>query len=126
MKVSLATLALLSVSGKNASNTLYDLSTVSGGYENWGISSKNLKPLKASDFAFHNNEDPRSIPSVLSGKKYLTSTEAKLLSHKQTDVASEPAGPNRDWFTAYNKFDSEYVQVSESESSSDEDDAPED
>lgn len=116
MKVSLATLALLSVSAKD-------------GYENWGISSKNLQPLKASQFAFHYNEDPTSVPAVLSGKKYLTSTEAKLLSHKQTDLASEPEGPNRAYFVPYNKFDNEYLQMSESESESssdDETDAPRD
>ena len=59
----------------------------------------------------------------------MTSTEAKLLSKKQTDLASEPKGPNRDYFVPYNKFDKEYVQISESESESssdDETDAPRD
>lgn len=80
----------------------------------------------------HSNEDPTSLPLILSGKKYLTSTEAKLLKHDQTDLASEPEGPNRVFFQPYNKWDKEpgLVQLaeseSESESSSSDDEAPED
>ena len=44
-------------------------------------------------------------------------------------MASEPEGPNRDYFVPYNKFDtvpSDLVQLSESSSSSDEDEEPKD
>jgi hypothetical protein len=117
MKVSLAISALLSVSADS-------------GYENWGISSKNLQPLKSNKFQLHWNEDPTSLPLVLSGKKYLTSTEARLYKNKHTDLASEPLGPNRRFFTAYNKFDDEpkllQLNESESESESSSDDDTED
>ena len=56
----------------------------------------------------------------------MTSTEARLLSNKQTDLAEEPKGPNRDYFVPYNKFDKEYLQMSSSSSSDDETDAPRD
>ena len=65
MKVSLAT-SLLVASASAGS-----------GYDNWGISNRNLVPLRPS--AYHYNEDPTSVPIILSGKKYLTSTEAKLI-----------------------------------------------
>ena len=61
MKVSFAIIALLGVKAGD-------------GYDNWGISNRNLQPLESSKFALHWNEDPTSVPSILSGKPYLTST----------------------------------------------------
>ena len=60
----------------------------------------------------------------------MTSTQAKLFKNKLTDLASEPVGPSRKFFTAYNKFDKEpkllQLAESESESESESDESSED
>merc|ERR1711907_883120 len=35
-------------------------------------------------------------------RRYMTSTQAKLLSRGQSDLAKEPLTPNPDWYTPYN------------------------
>ena len=96
MKVSFAIIALISESKAQYQGE---------GYDNWGLSSHNLVPLYPSPAS--PNEDPHGLPSPLSGKKYLTSTQAKLLSKGLTDLAAEPKGINNDFFEAYNKDSTE-------------------
>ena len=108
---------------------IFALLNESTAYDNWGLSSKNLKPLYPS---LGGNEDPHGLPSPLSGKAYLTSTQAKLLSKNLTDIAVEPKGINMDFFTPYNKDSTEpkYLQLDSesdsSDSSDDESEAPRD
>ena len=108
---------------------IFALLNDSQAYDNWGLSSKNLKPLYPS---LGGNEDPHGLPSPLSGKAYLTSTQAKLLSKNLTDEASEPKGINMDFFVPYNKDSTEpkYLQLDSesdsSDSSDDEQEAPRD
>lgn len=40
---------------------------------------------------FHFNEDPHSVPDPIAGKKYMTSTQAKLIHNEQFQTAVEPA-----------------------------------
>ena len=70
------------------------------------------------------------MPEPISGNEYLTSTQAKYVRNKQTDMASEPDGLDQQFFSAYNKnsveptavqLDSESDSESDSDSSSDSD-----
>merc|ERR1712147_14951 len=60
----------------------------------------NLTPTHPLEF--HPNEDQSSVPDPMTHKKYMTSTQAKLLSKVQDDLAHEPLTPNPDWYTPYN------------------------
>ena len=68
----------------------------------------------------HWNEDPTSRPEVLSGKKYLTSTQAKYISQNYTGhiKAMEPEGPEQYWLRPYNVDDQEYVSLNMGQESS--------
>eukprot|EP00356_Strombidium_inclinatum_P005672 CAMPEP_0170492738 /NCGR_PEP_ID=MMETSP0208-20121228/12752_1 /TAXON_ID=197538 /ORGANISM="Strombidium inclinatum, Strain S3" /LENGTH=249 /DNA_ID=CAMNT_0010768529 /DNA_START=17 /DNA_END=766 /DNA_ORIENTATION=+ len=73
----------------------------------------------------HWNEDYHTMPDPVSGKAYLTSTQAKYLRSEQTDLASEPKGTDPQFFNQYNKDSIEptHVQLeSDSESSDSSDD----
>ena len=39
---------------------------------------------------YHFNEDPHSVPDPIAGKKYMTSTQAKLIKNEQFQTAVEP------------------------------------
>ena len=76
-------------------------------------------------FMFHENEDINSVPAPLSNRRYMTSTQAKLISHGNDDLAHEPWGHDKQFLDPYNKAAKEYVQLN-SESSSDSDSDSED
>mmetsp|Transcript_1769 Transcript_1769/g.3111 ORF Transcript_1769/g.3111 Transcript_1769/m.3111 type:complete len:235 (-) Transcript_1769:271-975(-) len=99
--------------------------------------AKNEGPIYAP--TLHWNEDPNSVPSPLSGVRFVTSTQARLHAENYTGhiEAKEPKGVNPVNFHAYNTDDAEYIALrnramaeeSESESSdsdsSDSDEEPE-
>lgn len=51
----------------------------------------NFAQMNASDM-IHPNQDPTSIPNPLNGVSAMTSTQAKYIGNKTTDLASEPKG----------------------------------
>ena len=53
------------------------------------VSTPDGSPVYVSEFHF--NEDPHSAPNPVSGKPYLTSTQAKLVANGQFQLAREPA-----------------------------------
>lgn len=73
--------------------------------------------------AFHENEDINSVPAPLSNRKYMTSTQAKLLSRDQDDLAHEPEGLAPQFREPYNKYAKEPVFVSIEDSDSDSSDS---
>ena len=76
-------------------------------------------------FMFHENEDINSVPAPLNNKKYMTSTQAKLISKGQDDLAHEPWGLDGQFREPYNKYAPEpkllQIEDSDSDSSSDSD-----
>ena len=52
--------------------------------------------------AFHENEDPNSVPNPMTNKAYMTSTQAKLISRDQTDLSKEPEDVAPQFRTPYN------------------------
>ena len=76
-------------------------------------------------FAFHENEDLNSVPAPLNNRKYMTSTQAKLISHGNDDLAHEPWGLDSQFHEPYNKYAPEpkllQIEDSDSDSSSDSD-----
>jgi hypothetical protein len=77
-------------------------------------------------YSFHMNEDYHSVPDPLQGATQMTSTMAKYMRDHLDDRAVEPKGLN-ELHTPYNadseepEGDSGYAQLSESESSDEED-----
>ena len=53
---------------------------------------------------FHENEDYNSVPDPMTNKRYMTSTQAKLISENQTDLAMEPVGLDPQFHVAYNQY----------------------
>lgn len=53
---------------------------------------------------FHENEDLNSVPDPMTNRHYMTSTQAKLISENQTDLAMEPVGLDPQFHVAYNQY----------------------
>merc|ERR1719198_2138801 len=71
-------------------------------------------------YMFHENEDLNSVPAPLSNRKYMTSTQAKLLKNDQDDLAHEPWGLDPQFHEPYNKYAKEpvFVQIEDDDSDS--------
>jgi hypothetical protein len=67
-----------------------------------------LEPTRP--FMYHENEDYNSVPDPMTNKRYMTSTQAKLLSKNQDDHAWEPSGLDPQFFVPYNRFAPEPVE----------------
>ena len=59
--------------------------------------------------AFHENEDPNSVPNPMTNRYYMTSTQAKLISKDQTDLSAEPNDLAPQFREQYNAFAPEPV-----------------
>ena len=79
-------------------------------------------------FMFHENEDINSVPAPLNNRKYMTSTQAKLIKNGQDDLAHEPWGLDPQFHVPYNKFAKEptLVQVRDDDSDSSDSDSDND
>ena len=73
--------------------------------------------------AFHENEDYNSVPAPMTNRKYMTSTQAKLLRNGQDDLAHEPWGLDSQFQVPYNKYAREptLMQMESDSDSSDSD-----
>ena len=52
---------------------------------------------------YHFNEDPHSVPDPLSGKRYMTATQAKYARNDDTDLSFENYSIHDDWHRQFNQ-----------------------